>query len=495
MAERFITYGFPLRPSMEGKLDGGLPAAIVGLMETNKAKGRNVKLTAITADFEGANIDDYNLSIVSGGKDILNPDVFKVWFGEQWVMLHPDAHTIKGGYPSEVLQAMFPEEYRNEVGSLERAIEYVDERSFTVGNPSILSGFSQRFDHIFNSIPAGSKISWQDYMWIDAMNRYGTNLRHKDIFQTFHLHTTLPEELYRFRKGQEFLRAMSLMNEVYLHTDQYRRTLEFQLNELGLSIPTIRRFNLGPDEISIKRRLAEVTPSNYMETPEYKNMSREQQEMIDEIIRMQETEGLHRFISIDRADQCKGQTVVLEAIDAYLKTLSEDQIQQHRFVFVLPQLDWPDVEGHPQRHYIQYLKVKLQDMKEKYPSVIHYTQGIPPRLIPLVSRKAHAVTGGIQDGLCLSPQEILTVNSLLKYNTSGIIGLGTGFAIQTLENNRNHELLVRFVHQGEVEDIVLAIQSIVQLEKTQPELLGRQTQQLVDKAIRTREDGVLPKNF
>ncbi len=495
MVERYISYAFPLEPSMRGALDGGLPAAIVGQVVSNRNKGIPYTLNAITSDPRNNYLSEYNLHILGGGEGILNPGLFNYWFGEQWVMLHPDAHTLKGGYPREVLQAMFPEQYGSEVGSLDRAIEYVDERSFSVKDPTIIPSFTNRFDAIFNKIPTGSNISWQDIMWIDAMDRYGLQMRERGVKQAFHLHTTLPEEMYLFEQGKVFLQAMSGMDEIYLHTDQYGRHLEFQLGQLGLPIPTIRRFDLGPDEISIKRRLSEVTTSNYMETPEYKNMSKEQQDMIDEIIRMQETDGLHRFITIDRADQCKGQTVVLEAIDTYLETLSEEDRQQHRFVFVLPQLDWPDVDGHPQRHYIQYLKGKLQDMKEKYPSMIHYTHGIPPRLIPLVSRKAHAVTGGIQDGLCLSPQEILTVNSLLEHNTSGIIGMGTGFAIQTLEDKKNNEQLVHFVRQGNVEDIVLAIKSIVEIERSQPDLLGRRTEKIVNEVIRKRTDGVLPKDF
>lgn len=495
MRDRYIAYPFELEASIKGSLDGGLPAAIVGQVELHKALFETYRLHAITSDPSSMDLGEYNLTIHGGGEGILNADLFKDWFGRKWVPLHSEAHTLIGGYPLEVLQVMFPEDYRSPVGSLERAIEYVDERSFTVADPTILSTFSKRFERIFYSIPDGSRISWQDYMWIDAMKRYGAQFRNRKIHQSFHLHTTLSKEMYRFQEGREFLEAMSGMDEVYLHTDEYGRRLENQLQLLDLRVPTIRRFNLGPDEISIKRRLQEVTLSNYMEIPEYKAMDTQQQEVIDTIVTMQETEGLHRFISIDRADQCKGQTVVLEAIDRYLETLSEEEKQQHRFVFVLPQLDWPDVEGHPQRHYIQYLKKKLEFMKEKYPAIIHYTHGIPPRLIPLVSRKAHAVTGGIQDGLCLSPQEILTVNALMRNNTSGIIGMGTGFAIQTLEDRQSDRQLVHFVRQGNVEDIILAVKSIVDIEKVRPEILGRNTEELVEETIRTRTDGVLPKDF
>jgi len=194
---------------------------------------------------------------------------------------------------------------------------------------------------------------------------------------------------------------------------------------------------------------------------------------------------------LDRADQGKGQTIVLDAMDKYLQLLSQEERLKYRFYFVMPQLDWPLIENHPQRQYIDYLRKKLAQQKAKYPQVLYYTHGVSPEFTALLARNAHAVTGGVQDGLCLSPQEILKVNALTGKNRSAIIGMGTGFAMQTTRANASHAALINFVRQGRTEDIIQAIQAVVTTEQSHPEELGQNTAMFVGDVIDKRRDGVV----
>ena len=213
------------------------------------------------------------------------------------------------------------------------------------------------------------------------------------------------------------------------------------------------------------------------------------QTVIDEIVSTQDT-GLHRFVLADRADQGKGQTVVLDGIDLFLSTLSKEEQAKFRFYFILPQLDWTLTDYHPQHQYINFLKSKLKAMDEKYQGIFYYIPGIPPALVPLIQRDANCITGGMQDGLCLAPIEALKVNTLAGHNRNGIIGMGAGFAIQTMQTER-HRHLVNFVRQGDADEMALAIKRIADAETNEPDGLGLWTRQLVNEVIDRRTDGVI----
>lgn len=490
--EHYLAYAFPFKPTIDGQLDGGLPASVL-----REVQGRQINngasINVISPDNESMRVDELSINIIAAELEKTpNADRFGAWFGDMWIVLHPDAHS-KSMYPEEVLQSMFPSnKYKTQLGTLERAIEHVDSLGFYAMNPRVTEDFAARFEKVILNIPKGAVVNWQDYMFMDAMRMFGDELRKKNCFQTFHLHTTLPEQLHQFSKGRELIEAMSKMDQVFVHTDTYAERLVRQFGLLGYQrTPKITRFDLGIDTLNIQKRLENISPSEVFNTLEFKNMDSKQQEVLTEIISTEQRDDLHRFIIADRADQGKGQSIILDAMDTYLSTLSGDEKLKNRFYFILPQLDWPIVDNNPQRQYIEFLRKKLSSLKEKYPQILHYTHGIPPKFIPVMVRNAHTITGGVQDGLCLTPQEVLKVNALLGKNRNGIIGAGTGFAMQTIRSHPNRAELVNFVRPGNIEDIVYALKRIVKLQNTTPELLGQQTSQFVKEVIDTRRDGLI----
>ncbi len=490
--EHYLAYAFPLIPSIEGKHGGGGLATTIAREATFfKESSSSSRLNVLSSDEESRRLHDYSLDILAAEQSSdQSGDIFGVWFVDQWVVFHTDAYSNLSGYPNEVLGAMFQgEKYTQPVGSLGRAKEYVEKFGFSAQNPRVLGEFSNRFDQQIWNISPNSIINWQDYMFYPLMQRHSEVLRGKGCWQSYHHHVTISEQLSQFSQGVDFLKAVSLMDEVCVHTDIYAQRLEKHLQALGLHIPTIRRYDLGVDSVNIERRLRNITKDTYQESIEYKGLSQDQKVVIDEIVSTQGT-NLHRFVVIDRADEGKGPTVVLDGMDRLLSTLTKEEQTQFRFYFIVPQLDWGEVTFSPKHNYTSFLRKKLEDMKEKYPDVLHYMPGIPPGLISLLQCDAHSITGGIQDGLCLSPMEGLKVNGLTGNDRSAIIGMGTGFAMQTMQVER-HSNLVNFVKQGSVDDMARAIGSIARAEKNDPGRLGRQTRQLVEEVIDKRIDGVL----
>lgn len=488
----YLAYAFPMVPTLEEKFGGGgLAATIAREVSLKDGKDSPATIKVLSPDEKAVNLADYGLEILDAAEEsVPNGDRFGVWFGDQWVIFHTQVHIAEGGYPNEILEKLFRGgEYSAPEGALSRAVEHVEKFGFLARNPKALAIFADRFDRPIEAISPHSIINWQDYMFYPSMLRHGAELREKGCWQSYHHHVPISEQLPQFSQGREFLKALSLMDRVYVHTDTYARRLEQQLEEMKLPTPEIKRFDLGVDAVRIEQRLERITKDTYKESAEYKGLPRQQQTMIDEIVGTQDTD-LHRFVLADRADQGKGQTVVLEGMDRFLSTLSSQEQAEFRFYFILPQLDWELIDYQPQHQYIKLLRNKLKVMREKYPGVFYYMPGLPPGLIPLVQRDAHTITGGMQDGLCLSPLEALKVNALTGHNRSGIIGMGTGFAIQTSQNER-HRHLISFVRQGNIEEMALAIKSAAAAESNDSASVGRQTRQLVSEVIDRRTDGVI----
>jgi len=489
-AAHYLTYAFPTVPTLKENLDGGgLAAAIAREFQGNENSAKAINI--LSPDDESVKLPDHNLNVFAVDKELVsNEDRFGVWFVDQWVVFHPQAYISGGGYENDVLRILFQGgEYNAPVGTLARAVEHVKKFGFSARNKKAQDIFADRFDRQIAAIPSYSIINWQDYMFISSMRRHATELREKGCWQSYHHHVTIPEELPEFSQGIEFLKAVSLMDRVYVHTDIYAERLENHLQGLNLNIPEIKRFDLGIDTISIERRLREITGDNYKEAAEYKGLRREHQEVIDEIVKTQDTKT-HRYLVIDRADEGKGPTVVLDAMNQFLSTLSLVEQANFKFYFVVPQLDWGEVIFSPKHNYTSFLRKKLVEMKQKYPNVLYYMPGIPPALIPLVQRDAHVITGGIQDGLCLSPLEGLKVNALTNHNRNGIIGMGTGFAMQTMLIEQ-HCNLVSFVRQGNVEEMALAIKTLAKAESNDSNGVGLKTRQLVNEVIDKRTDSVI----
>lgn len=486
----YLLYAFPMEPTLQGQEGGGgLAAAVVREVFLNNRLSPSVKV--ISPDDKAFSIPEHNFEVLPAEQEkVPNGDRFGIWFVDQWVVFHTKAYTAEGGYPEDVLQVLFQGEgYRSPVGSLDRAKEYVKKFGFSTRHPQALNEFTDQYDRPISAIPANSLINWQDYMFFPSMLRHAQALRDKGCWQSYHHHVPISEELPEFSYGKDFLRAVSLMNQVYVHTDVYAERLEQHLQELDLFVPEIRRFDLGVDANSIQRRLEKITKDTYQDSQAYKRLPRGQQEVIDEIVTTQDS-GLHRFLVIDRSDEAKGPTVVLDGMDQFLSTLSLEERAKFRFYFILPQLDWEGFDFSPKHNYTRYLRNRLAEMKKKYPDVLHYMPGISPELIPLMQRDANCITAGLMDGLCLAPLEALKVNALTGHNRNGIIGMGTGFAIQTMQT-ADHHRLINFVREGSIEEMALAIKEIADTENNNPDNLGRRTHQLVNRVIDKRNDSVI----
>lgn len=490
----YLAYAFELRSTLEGNEGGGGLATAIAREAALNRNGKALSLRVLSADGQAGKVPGFeNIEIkAADAEKVANGDRFGVWFVDKWVVFHHQAYTTGGGYTNEVLNILFQGgEYTHPVGSLDRAVEHVDKFGFFARNPQALKVFADRFDKQIQAIPSSSIINWQDYMFVPSILKHAQELRERGCWQSFHQHANLPDGLGKFALGRNFLQAMSLMDRVYVHTDLSTRLLEQQLLGLNLFVPEIRRYDLGVDAVNIQVRIDGITASNYQESREYKKLSSSQRETVDEIVGTQNS-GLHRFVVTDRADEVKGATVVLDGMDQLLSSISEGEREAFRFYFVLPQLEWADneVKYSPKHNYTAFLKKKLDEMKQKYPKVLYFMPGIPPGLVPLVQTDANAITGGIQDGLCLSPLEVLKVNSITGHNRNAIIGEGVGFATQTLSDERNRHL-VHFVRPGSVDEMAQAIRDIVEVEKNNPEVLGQLTRKIVKEVVDKRTDGVV----
>jgi len=492
--DHYLAYAFATIPTIKGEVSGGLPSVIAEELRRRISSTRASDLHIISADQSSVELTDMQARVIAAQPETkANNEKFQIWFDEEWALFHPDIATLSGASP-EILTQMFQGEYTQPQGSVERMLEHFDKyglfKNHKGANP--LEVFTDRFDQAVNNIKPGTVVNWQDFFFTNVILRNAKKLRSKGCYQTFHLHVTLPPNLYLSERGKETLKALSLMDRVYLHTDQYVKNLQRQLERLDLPVPDIRRFDLGIDRRAMDQGLKEVGKENYQERPEFQTLNYEEKGTLSEIYDSQDVIP-HRFICIDRTDQIKGPHVVVGAIDKYLGNLGlniEELRKKYRFFFVNDDEKRISFDKYNLKHqYIKYTKDALRSLISKYPGVIFNCHSIPRIFIPSSLSGAHSMTGGIQEGLNLATQESLYVNATLGKNNTAIIGTGTGFAMQTMDDGYGH--LASFSKAGSVGNFVNHLGIVVKEAEEHPTVIGNRTREMLAKVINKRTDSII----
>lgn len=433
-------------------------------------------------------------------------DRWPLWFGVGLCQLtFPEAY-IAPSASIEAVRAMLAgdkdRESQHEIGTLERLLEYVDLHAKDYWEQG--RTFTQRFERELRQIPSGSVLNWQSFFMEPAINDYADQLRSNGVAQTFHLHESLPASLHRSAWGKSFLNAMTRVDAVYLHTDEFSRRLEEQL-ELGrregwivsTRTPEIRRFDLGIDMELIRHGLSQVTRDNFRDSiPNWTDLNRGQQAFIREVFQTQGTVP-HRFMCVDRIDPVKGVDVVLDGIDRFLQQrlasgMTEVELRDS-FRFYFLQKSGNAAQGDPYNtaaRYNEYAEGVFQRVQQKYPGIIHRADplGGSHRLavFPLM-RGCHGITGGTTEGLSLSIMENAKVNE--DQDTTIVCGRGAGFAMQVQEHGRDN--LAHFPEAGDAAGFHRALDRIVYAQVHQRGSLGTNKQKLVQHEIDTRRDSVI----
>jgi hypothetical protein len=454
-----------------------------------------------TEEVKNGNIQYRTADPLAAGKE----DRWDLWFGVGLCQLtFPEAYISPSAQATAVHAMLEADENRpsaHKIGTLERLLEYVDlyAPEWTQGR-----NFTQRFERQLLEIPQGSILNWQSFFMEPAINDYADTLRDKGIKQTFHLHESLPESLHLSSWGKSFLNAITRVDAVYLHTDEFIRRLELQI-EAGREqgwiscsrTPEIRRFDLGIDADLIQHGLTRINKGNYQQSiPNWAGLSVNQQDFISEVFRSQETIP-HRFMCVDRIDPVKGVDVVLDGIDTFLSERLSGGMSYHElrdsFRFFFLQKAGNATEGNPYNtaaRYNKYTEEVFQRVQQKYPGIIHRGDPLGGEhriaVFPLM-RGCHGITGGTTEGLSLSIMENAKANENL--DTSFICGAGAGFAMQVKEHSR--ERLAEFPAPGNPEAFSKSLNRIVDTQAKSPGTLGQNKHKIVRHEIDSRRDSVI----
>jgi hypothetical protein len=485
------------------------PVANIGgqssVMDREATLNRDKTIVCIAPDTEPITVGN----IEYRSADALQPgkaDRWDLWFGVGLCQLtFPEAYIAPSASIDAVramLAADSDRDSQHDIGTMERLLEYADIHAQNFWEQG--RNFTQRFERQLGQIPAGSVLNWQSFFMEPAINDYAEDLRKNGVAQTFHLHESLPDSLHRSLWGRSFLNAMTRVDAVYLHTDEFIRRLEVQL-ELGRKegwilserVPEIRRFDLGVDLELIREGANHVTRDNFRDAiPNWGDLDRGQQQFIEEVFGTQEKVP-HRFMCVDRIDPVKGIDVVLGGIDTFLEKqlaagMSALQLRDS-FRFFFLQKPGNAAEGGPYNtaaRYNEYAEGVFQRVQQKYPGIIHRGDplgGAQRLAVFSLMRGCHGITGGTTEGLNLSIMENAKVNE--GEDTSIICGNGAGFAMQV--EARGRRALAHFPQAGDAAGFRDAIDRIVYTQANHPGLLGRDKQALVRHEIDTRSDSVI----
>jgi glycosyltransferase involved in cell wall biosynthesis len=493
----YITYPFKVNDVIHGEgKSGGLQAVLLG--EINRRRKAGVKGDiAILADDENnvVRLPDAGIVIFSAKPErteCWSSELYDYWFDQMWAYLHPDAYT-REGIPGEIVAAMYPRKYELPRGTLEQMFEHYEKYGVLARSPNVGRRYAARFDPVFRRIRPGSTLNWADFFFAESILRHSERLRSMGVFQTFHHHMHYPQELDRTGEGRRLIKAMSMVDQVFLHTDEYLRRLERHIESFGYRMPTVRRFDLGVDRLTLDQAVtATRASSSELLLKEHVVLDLEQQRLVSEVLRSQQVIP-NLFICLDRLDPIKGIHVVLEAIDLHLSSLgrSLDYIRRnYRFFFLMQywRKYWPMNLLSASHLYADHMRRHaIEPLIQKYPGVVFVAENIPKRpLLASLMRNTHILTGGIQDGLGLAVLEGLYVNAKMGAPRSAIIGSGNGFAIQTIESGFSH--LAEFPTKGSVEQFAAAIGRLVQAK---PEALRARTSEIASRIIEKRGDSII----
>ena len=466
--------------------DGGLPRAIESALDTSHAQ-----VTILSTDSLPVSRERLTIKPAETGA-LANAEIFRLWFGSgDWCELHPAAHT-ELAQPSDALAAMFKlglaSSSQQGPGSLSYLQEYIREHA---PGRSIAHAFNGKYDNRIAEIPANSVVNWQDYFFAPSIEKHANGLRAKNVFQTWHLHTTIPDSLSGSQFGNELLRAAALVDVVLVHTQQYANNLGRQLEAMRSNgsinrLPEIRIFTLGIDTQAADLSARLITPDNYRDRlalqslgleANYDALSRRQQAFVDEVFRAQAQDLPHRFMSIDRMDPGKGSATVAKATERFLDEATERYGAQYvkenvRFFFLHSQ--WVDGNAdvrNIKECYGEFVRGLYENIQRKYPDSVWIAEGISgvnKPFIYAIMKGCTGITGGAQDGLNLACMENAWVNR--EHPTGIIVGSGAGVAIDARYKGINPKSM--FPTAGSVEEFVDSMFHLT------PTLAGTSTVQL-----------------
>lgn len=414
-------------------------------------------------------------------------DRLAFWFDQMWACIHPAAFTAPC-VPNDLLIAMYPHRYDSTLGSFDQMVEHYDRYGVLCRNRQPAADYVARFDALIRTIPDGSTVNWHDFFVADLIQQHGEDLRRRGAFQTFHCFLAHPNELDKSREGQRLLETMAMVDRVYFLTDRYGQIFVEQVNRLGYRMPETRRFDLGIDCTTLDKSLdiSRIRAAKLM-----RSTDKDQRPLIADILETQFTIP-HRFICLDRLDNIKGIHVVIRAVDAFLSHQScciEALRRLYRFYFLTDYYHrYPPVDSRNAWHrYADFVRrMLIPSLIAKYPGIVYFSDPVADRrLVGVLLRDAHAITGSVQEGLGLAAQEALYVNARLELPRSAIIGSGGGFAIQTIDRGLGH--LAEFPMRGSIEEFAAAISRIV---STDAQTLRSNTQKLVAESIAPRSAGI-----
>ncbi len=439
---------------------GGLPS--VFLKEARLGKN----LTLFTTDSEDFNIGDTVVKSVHI-EDFVMEDLSRYWYGIGcWQWLHPDAHIdLSGDFEANRLMLQL-DENTPEV-TYHTMAEFCNKNEF---KPELDFLFNSRFDNLLASVEPGSILNWQDYFFATSIINHSQKLRELDVYQTFHLHTSLPSSLINSTFGQNLLKAMSCVDTVYLHTDEYIERAKKQMKALNLNLPIMQRFDLGIDEEALDKDVGLVKSSNEQLIKIIGHMASNQEK--DLVLEILSTQNIipHRFISVDRIDPSKGNITVIKAVLRFLeKQLKlgvslEKMNDKYRFYFIQPNVNKPFDANHMKNGFYGRYALKLfVHAKNRFPDIVYFSDSLSGnnrQLIPGLMLKAHGITGGSQDGLNLAIQENIYINR--KENTSAICGDGAGFFMHVKSIGLND--CGFFPKAGNIREFTSCIEQIVSLQ-------------------------------
>lgn len=491
-------------PTIQGQMNGGLPAVYAKEYEANRGRMDRV-LHFVSTDDAGSRFAEHNMEL-HAADPADTPPPFQDWFYRRWAYLHPDAHTF-AGYPADVLDRMYTGAYETPLGTPERMFEHCERYPL---NPHFVDPFIARYRSYMDRLlqtpgrPGEERIvNWQDPIFFAELQaEYADRLRAAGYRQTCHVHTVLPAGLNRSPWGAMAVEVMGKMDTVYVHTERYRENLLAQLPQAD-RMPDVRRFDLAIDMPLIRRVMDEMSAGDPLALMQYEKMTPEQRTVVDEILRTKEGADKipHRFICIDRLDQGKGITTLIDAIDRFLESrlqageTMDDLRRNYRFFGLNGFFAAAEKEGDEPNLWTRYVMLSQERYKEliaKYPGVIFACDGVNKAAVTYLVDDCHALAGSVQDGLNLAWPEIVWANAHMGRNRSGIMAGGAGFALEGVRRGfGTGGELPAFVGVNDPAAIAEGIRRIVETERTDPEKLGRGLRRIARELISVRTDSVI----
>lgn len=441
----YLTYAFAISSPEAGwdKTTGqnkttGILAAILPELRAYGEGNRPDTLTIIAAECDSPSALDQPVQVMAATPE-WSPqskiDRLAVWFDQMWATFHPNAFTAPA-LSVDLLRELFVHDYTSPLGTLAQLREHYAVWGPLKRAPGVPGGFADRFASLLARLPPGAIVHWSDLFFADLIIRIGPSLRARGVFQTFHHHLALPPSLFDFPYGERVLRAMSIVDRVYLHTDAFVELLKSYFGCLQFRVPEVKRFDLGPDFDLLRDAVKPGALARPARPSAAGRLTRRQQELLRDA-EDSRWRVSHRFICMDRLDPIKGSHVVLEATEQFLgsRGWSVAELQRsYRFYFLMDDFEAPVVfDPRDVRHrYARYVRsVVAPRLESKFPGVVFMSGHISDKaVVARLLLDANVLVGGVQEGLNLVVQEGLYVNYLAQTGRTAVVGDGAGFAIQ-----------------------------------------------------------------